>query len=90
MKRRVLSKTTPFHVIKKKKKKRERPNGAVLNGTVPLLPFPPEPVTEEKKIFILRRKAQIWIFMDLIGFFMDLIGFLFEFIEDLIARKIDF
>ena len=36
-----------------------------------------------RKFWILRRKAQIWMFM-------DLIGFLFEFIEDLIARKIDF
>jgi hypothetical protein len=31
----------------------------------------------------LRRKAQIWMFM-------DLIGFLNEFIGDLIVRKIDF
>jgi len=37
----------------------------------------------EKKIWIFRRKVQIWMFM-------DLIGFLIEFIEDLIARKIDF
>ena len=37
----------------------------------------------DKKIGSLRRKVQIWMFM-------DLIGFLIEFIEDLIAKKIDF
>ena len=37
----------------------------------------------DKKFDFLRRKAQIWKFM-------DLIGFLIEFIEDLSARKIDF
>jgi hypothetical protein len=36
MKRRVLSKTTPFHPFKKKKK--EEQNGVVLNDTVHLLP----------------------------------------------------
>jgi hypothetical protein len=44
MKRRVLSKTTPFHPLKKKKKKkkktknRKEQNGVVLNDTVHLLP----------------------------------------------------
>ena len=37
----------------------------------------------EKEIWILRRKAQVWMFIDLIGFLIDFIG-------DLIARKIDF
>ena len=33
------------------KKKRDR-NGVVLNDTVPLLPFPPEPATEGKALFL--------------------------------------
>ena len=37
MKRRVFSKTTPFHTFKKKKKEKEQ-NGVVLNDTVHLLP----------------------------------------------------
>jgi hypothetical protein len=41
MKRRVFSKTTPFHTFKKKKKEKEQ-NGVVLNDTVHLLP----PITQ--------------------------------------------
>jgi len=42
MKRRVFSKTTPFHTFKKKKKKKEKEqNGVVLNDTVPLSSSPP-------------------------------------------------
>jgi hypothetical protein len=37
----------------------------------------------EKEILILRRKAQVWMFIDLIGFLIDFIG-------DLIARKLIF
>jgi len=41
MKRRVFSKTTPFHTFKKKKEKKEEQNGVVLNDTVPLSSSPP-------------------------------------------------
>jgi len=42
MKRRVFSKTTPFHTFKKEKKKKREQNGVVLNDTVHLLP----PITQ--------------------------------------------
>ena len=48
MKRRVLSKTTPFHAYKKKK----RPNGVVLNDTVHLSSSPEHYSGEEGKVCI--------------------------------------
>ena len=58
MKRRVLLKTTPFHVKKKKKGKR---NGVVLNDTVPLSSSPGHAAREERKMvsfgcFFLKKK----------------------------------
>jgi hypothetical protein len=47
MKRRVLSKTTPFHTFKKKKKKEQ--NGVVLNDTVHLSSSPRTCSGEEGK-----------------------------------------
>jgi len=49
MKRRVLSKTTSFHI--KKKKKEEGQNGVVLNDTVHLPPSPVEQQQKTKTIF---------------------------------------
>jgi hypothetical protein len=48
MKRRVFSKTTPFHTLKKKKKKKEQ-NGVVLNDTVHLSSSPRTCSGEEGK-----------------------------------------
>jgi hypothetical protein len=48
MKRRVFSKTTPFHTLKKKEKKKEQ-NGGVLNDTVPLSSSPRTCSGEEGK-----------------------------------------
>jgi hypothetical protein len=45
MKRRVLSKTTPFHA--KKKREREQ-NGVILNDTVPLSSSPGRAAGEER------------------------------------------
>jgi hypothetical protein len=50
MKRRVLSETTPFHPLFKKK--RRSPNGVVLNGTVGLL-FPLDARGRGRRIFSL-------------------------------------
>jgi hypothetical protein len=50
MKRRVFSKTTPFHTFKKKKqKKKKEQNGVVLNDTVHLPSFPRTCSGEEGK-----------------------------------------
>jgi hypothetical protein len=46
MKRRVFSKTTPFHV----KKKTKNQNGIVLNDTVPLSSSPERAAGEERKV----------------------------------------
>jgi hypothetical protein len=48
MKRRVFSKTTPFHTFKKKEKKKEQ-NGVVLNDTVHLSSSPRSRSGEEGK-----------------------------------------
>jgi hypothetical protein len=48
MKRRVLSKTTPFHV----KKKKEGQNSVVLNDTVLLSPSPGRAAGEGSVIFL--------------------------------------
>jgi hypothetical protein len=52
MKRRVLSKTTPFHVFFKKKEKKKDQNGVVLNDTVPLSSSPGRAAGEERKGFV--------------------------------------
>jgi hypothetical protein len=48
MKRHVFSKTTPFHTFKKKKKKGKQ-NGVVLNDTVPLSFSPPNIAAGKKE-----------------------------------------
>jgi hypothetical protein len=49
MKRRVFSKTTPFHTFKKKKEKEKEQNSVVLNDTVHLSSFPRTCSGEEGK-----------------------------------------
>lgn len=57
MKRRVFPKTTPFHIDLKKKTK-EGPNGAVLNGTVPLSSSSPN-VQHGKKVCLIIRHCHV-------------------------------
>jgi hypothetical protein len=49
MKRRVLGKTTPFHAFQKKKE--EKRNSVVLDGTIPLSSSPGHATGEEKFLF---------------------------------------
>jgi hypothetical protein len=50
MKRRVFSKTTPFHTFyQKKKRKRKEQNGVVLNDIVPLSSSPPNIAAGKKE-----------------------------------------